>query len=57
MFQELGVRIENISGVGGTHLILLMMVSQDLAVWFGRLHKANPLRILAEQFIVFGTKL
>ena len=56
MFEELGVRVQRITGIGGTHLILPALISQDLAFWFGRLHKTNPLRILAEQFIVFGTK-
>ena len=54
--DELGVTINNILGVGGTHLVAPAFYSESWAEKIGIQHRRNPLRILAEQFIIFGTK-
>lgn len=56
LFQELGVTVNNIIGVGGTHLIFPVLFSENVAFKIGKKHRHNPLRILSEQFIVFGSK-
>jgi ubiquinone/menaquinone biosynthesis C-methylase UbiE len=54
--DELGVTIDKIMGVGGTHLVAPALYSESMAEKIGIQHRGNPLRILAEQFIIFGTK-
>lgn len=56
MLNRLGLDIQAIQGVGGTHLILPAFVSRNLAMRLGRAHHHAPLRTLAEQFMIVGTK-
>jgi ubiquinone/menaquinone biosynthesis C-methylase UbiE len=56
MLQQLGLNVLNIYGVGGTHLVLPAYISENLASRLGRAHRSPPLRTLAEQFMIIGTK-
>ena len=57
MLAGLGVETNIVHGVGGPHLIALEWISHRLAVGVGMAHRRLPLRFLAEQFMVRGTKL
>ena len=56
MLKSNGFMPVDIQGVGGTHLVFLSMLSFDIGLKLGRLHRRPPLRILAEQFVVLGKK-
>lgn len=56
MISETGMKVEQVQGVGGWHLILPAMLSQKLAVKLGWWHRRAPLRWLAEQFVVAAHK-
>jgi len=43
-------------GVGGYHLWLPALISNSMALFFGRLHRRRPLRFLAEQFLTAAEK-
>jgi ubiquinone/menaquinone biosynthesis C-methylase UbiE len=56
MISQLGISVSEVVGIGGTHLVIPALVSSEAAIGLGRLHRSLPLRWLAEQFMVFGTK-
>lgn len=56
MMERLGLSELSVLGVGGTHLVAATYWSDSLAERLGKMHRYNPWRLLAEQFIVFGTK-
>ncbi len=56
MFSESGLEATEVFGVGGTLLVVPALASTAAAVRLGRLHRSMPLRWLAEQLLVFGTK-
>lgn len=57
MVEKLGLKIESVSGIGGTHLIFPMYFSENIAEWLGKKHRKNILRVFAEQFMIFGVKI
>lgn len=52
MLGEIGFDIEHCEGIGGTHLLPLTWIAPKLAIRFGRLHRGQPMRFAAEQFLV-----
>lgn len=56
MLSELGASVDDVFGVGGTHLVLAATFSPNIAIALGRLHRNAPLRGLAEQFLICGHK-
>ena len=57
MIENLGLKVESVLGVGGTHLIFPMFFSENIAEWLGKKHRKYFLRIFAEQFMIFGVKI
>ena len=57
MLEGLGLRVDEIRGVGGYHLIAAAWLSHRLGIAIGRRHARPPLRWLAEQFVVSGCKV
>ena len=56
MLESLGIRIDDIHGVGGYHLFLPAIFSQALARTLGRINGSTSLRVISEQFILKGQK-
>jgi len=56
ILKDLSVIVTETKGVGGTHLVIPAFFSKALAKALGNLHKHPPLRVLSEQFILFGYK-
>jgi ubiquinone/menaquinone biosynthesis C-methylase UbiE len=56
MLRDVGFQTLRSHGIGGTHLILPALASPAWAFRLGLLHRATPLRALAEQFIISGLK-
>jgi len=56
MVESLGIRINDIRGVGGYHLFFPAIFSQPLAQTLGRINGSTPLRVISEQFILKGHK-
>jgi SAM-dependent methyltransferase len=56
MLRALGFERVHSEGVGGTHLLLAAFVSAGLAFRIGQRHRHRPLRVVAEQFVVRGSK-
>jgi len=56
MAESVGIRIDEIRGVGGYHLFLLAIFSQRLAEALGRINGSTCLRVISEQFILRGQK-
>ena len=56
MIQQEGLIIEEVLGVGGTHLLFPALISFNWAVKIGKVHQHLPLRLMAEQFVITGFK-
>ena len=56
MLESLGIRINDMRGIGGYHLFLPAIFSQGLAQTLGRINGATPLHVISEQFILKGQK-
>ena len=56
LFDEAGLELDSLVGVGGYHLLLPAVFSHGAAVAAGRSHRRPPLRFLAEQLAAVGTR-
>lgn len=56
MFEQLGVRDVKVLGVGGAQILPASFISRELALSIGRMHFKSPLRTIADQFMIEGTK-
>ena len=56
MAESVGIRIDEIHGVGGYHLFLPAIFSQRLAEALGRINGSTRLRVISEQFLLRGQK-
>ena len=56
MLLKKGINPIQIQGVGGTHLLLPAMISFNLGLQLGKIHRQWPMLFAAEQFVVLGQK-
>lgn len=56
LLRSVGFGNVHSSGIGGTHLVFVALLSPALAFRVGLWHRYRPLRVMAEQFIVCGDK-
>jgi ubiquinone/menaquinone biosynthesis C-methylase UbiE len=56
LVESAGLRVADVQGVAGNHLVAAAALSHRLGLMLGRLHARPPLRMLAEQFVVLARK-